>query len=40
MDARYNEFIDNAKWRIVLNVAGFAVWFAAAVGLIAVGAKF
>ena len=40
MDARYNDFIDNAKWRIALNVTGFAIWLAAAVGLIAVGVKF
>jgi hypothetical protein len=40
MDARYNDFIDNGKWRIVLNVTGFALWLAAAVGLIAVGLRF
>jgi hypothetical protein len=40
MDARYNDFIDNGKWRIALNVTGFAIWLAAAVGLIAAGVKF
>jgi hypothetical protein len=40
MDARYNDFIDNTKWRIVLNITGFAVWLAAAVGLIAAGISF
>ena len=29
MDARYNFLMDDIKWRIALNVAGFAVWLAA-----------
>jgi len=30
MDAKYNYIIDSVKWRLVLNVSGFAVWLAAA----------
>jgi hypothetical protein len=33
MDAKYNYIIDSVKWRIVLNVAGFAAWLALAVAL-------
>lgn len=40
MDARYNDFIDSTKWRIALNVAGFAIWLAGAIGLLTVGVKF
>ncbi len=35
MDAKYNYIIDSAKWRIALNTAGFALWFAVAVGVLA-----
>ena len=38
MDARYNDFMDSVKWRIALNLAGFAVWLGLAVALIAAGA--
>jgi len=30
MDAKYNYIIDSVKWRIALNVTGFAAWVAAA----------
>ena len=33
MDAKYNYIIDSMKWRIALNLAGFAVWLAATVAL-------
>jgi hypothetical protein len=26
MDGKYNYIIDSMKWRIVLNLAGFALW--------------
>jgi hypothetical protein len=39
MDARYNDFMDSVKWRITLNLAGFALWLGLAVALIAAGAK-
>jgi hypothetical protein len=29
MDAKYNFLMDDIKWRIALNVAGFAVWLGA-----------
>jgi len=35
MDAKYNFIIDSATWRIGLNVAGFALWLTAVVGLFA-----
>jgi uncharacterized membrane protein YhdT len=38
MDARYNDFMDSTRWRIVLNLAGFALWLAAAFGLLAAAA--
>ena len=38
MDAKYNFIIDSWKWRIALNVAGFAVWLTAVVGLIKLAA--
>jgi hypothetical protein len=38
MDAKYNTFIDSVQWRIVLNLAGFALWLAAAVALLAAAA--
>ena len=37
MDARYNKFMDSMKGRIALNLAGFAVWLTAVVGLISAG---
>ena len=30
MDAKYNYIIDSMKWRISLNLAGFALWLATA----------
>jgi hypothetical protein len=33
MDAKYNYIIDSMKWRIALNLAGFAVWLAVTVAL-------
>jgi hypothetical protein len=33
MDAKYNNIIDSMTWRIVLNLAGFAVWLALAFAL-------
>jgi len=33
MDAKYNFLIDSMLWRIALNLAGFALWLGAAVGL-------
>jgi hypothetical protein len=33
MDAKYNFIIDSMKWRIALNLAGFAVWLAVTVAL-------
>ncbi len=29
MNAKYNFLMDDIKWRIMLNLAGFAVWLAA-----------
>jgi hypothetical protein len=37
MDAKYNYIIDSMKWRIALNLIGFALWLAAAVALLGVG---
>jgi hypothetical protein len=34
MDSNWNNFIDSMGWRIVLNLAGFAVWLAATVGIL------
>jgi hypothetical protein len=34
MDAKWNNFIDSTGWRIALNMAGFAVWLVATVGLL------
>ena len=34
MDAKYNHFIDSLPWRVVLNLAGFAVWLGLAYGLL------
>ncbi len=34
MDAKYNYIIDSMKWRIALNLVGFAVWLATAVALL------
>lgn len=36
MDAKYNYIIDSMKWRIALNLAGFAVWLAASVAILRV----
>ena len=36
MDSKYNYIIDSMKWRIALNLAGFAVWLAASVVLLRV----
>jgi hypothetical protein len=33
MDAKYNYIIDNMKWRIALNLLGFALWLGAAFAL-------
>ena len=30
MDAKYNFLMDEMKWRITLNLAGFTLWFATA----------
>lgn len=30
MDAKYNFLIDDLRWRIALNMAGFTLWFVAA----------
>jgi hypothetical protein len=38
MDAKYNYIIDSVKWRIALNLAGFAVWLAASVALMRMAA--
>jgi hypothetical protein len=38
MDAKYNYIIDSMTWRIALNLAGFAVWLAAAIALLKVAA--
>ncbi len=35
MSAKYNYIIDSAMWRVALNIAGFALWLAASVGLLA-----
>jgi len=35
MDAKYNFIIDSVTWRIGLNLAGFALWLTAVVGLFA-----
>ena len=38
MDAKYNYIIDSMKWRIALNLAGFAVWLTASLVLLRVAA--
>jgi len=30
MDAKYNFLIDEIKWRVALNLAGFSLWLVAA----------
>ena len=35
MDAKYNYIIDSMRWRIVLNLAGFGLWLAALIAVIA-----
>jgi hypothetical protein len=37
MDARFNGLMDSMKWRIALNLAGFALWLTAVVGLMSAG---
>ena len=37
MEAKYNFIIDSMKWRIGLNLVGFALWMLAAVALLRVG---
>ncbi len=34
MGPEYNRLMDNVAFRLALNVAGFALWFAAAVTLL------
>jgi hypothetical protein len=34
MDGKYNYIIDNMKWRITLNLAGFALWLGASLVLL------
>jgi hypothetical protein len=34
MDAKYNYLMDSMKWRITLNLTGFALWLVAAVALL------
>ena len=34
MDSKYNYIIDSMKWRIALNLVGFALWLAATVALL------
>ena len=36
MDAKYNKYLDSFGVRVVLIVAGFAVWLGASVGLLKV----
>jgi hypothetical protein len=36
MDAKYNFLMDDVRWRIALNVAGFGLWFALAYALLRV----
>ena len=36
MNAKYNFLMDDIKWRIMLNLAGFAVWWVADYGLMKV----
>jgi hypothetical protein len=31
MDAKYNYIIDKMKWRLMLNHAGFGLWFSTSV---------
>jgi hypothetical protein len=38
MDAKYNHIIDSMKWRIALNLTGFAVWLAVSWALIRIAA--
>ncbi len=38
MDAKYNFIIDSVAWRVAMNVAGFALWMAAVVGLLGTAA--
>lgn len=39
MDAKYNWLIDNVAVRVTLNTAAFALWIAAAVGVLEAAAK-
>jgi hypothetical protein len=38
MGAQYNYIIDSMKWRIALNMAGFALWLAATLAVLKIGA--
>jgi hypothetical protein len=40
MDAKWNWVIDNVALRAIINTAVFALWVAATVGILDVGAKF
>jgi hypothetical protein len=37
MSAKYNYIIDSVRWRIALNLLGFALWLGAAFGLMTLG---
>jgi hypothetical protein len=37
MGAQYNYIIDSMKWRIALNMAGFALWLAATLAVLRIG---
>jgi hypothetical protein len=37
MEAKYNYIIDSIKWRIGLNLVGFALWVLAAAALLKAG---
>ena len=39
MDAKYNYIIDSMKWRIGLNMAGFALWLITALVLLKVAVR-
>jgi hypothetical protein len=39
MDAKYNHIIDSIKWRIALNMAGFALWLVTAFTLLKVAVR-
>ena len=39
MDAKYNYLIDNTAFRLTLIVAGFSLWLAASIGLLAIAGR-